>query len=175
MTARYYVEITTTAGSRIDLFNDYRELEFTRILNDIGIGKIVVPANHRIINKLELDSVIVVWRWHPDANSGNGERVFGGLFQGIVNKIDSHGNSTAEIIFPDGNILLQRAVNAFKADIVSRTNFNQAANDVIQNLLIYNSSAGEPGVRLIDPIGGGGVVRLFVSSIPVLPTIQYTG
>lgn len=176
MIARYLIEARTSAGVRLDMFTDYKELHFTRVLNDIGIARIVIQDDHRVINKLEQDSVIVIWRWHPDVQFGIPDPIFAGLYQGVLNKLDARADSTVEIIVPDGNILMQRSINAFKAGVNDRTSFTNAPVVIIlSNLLTYNIKTGDPGVRLIDPVTGGGTNRIGLSSFPTGDSISYSG
>lgn len=173
MISKYYVEVRQIDGTRFGLFNNYLQLSYVRILDEIGIAKILLKGDHPILPDLADQCAFIIWRWNPTVDPDPVVE-FAGVFQGIIYKQDSNGSSLAELIIPDGNILLRKAINAYYGNVANFSKFTLATISTIINTLIQaNFGIIGAGVRLIYPTfadgGNVGVTGFWPSS----PTYSY--
>jgi len=99
MIAKYYIELCTQVGVPIDIISDFEYLQFTTVLNDIGMAVFALPETHSSLDSFEESAIIKIWRWHPELNSGVSVSVFAGIFQGFTHKV-RNGRVVVEVIFP---------------------------------------------------------------------------
>jgi len=123
--------LTTDRGQRIALLDGFEELEYTRVVNDVGMLRGVWSRQAFDPAWLRLDNRVEVWR--------RKRLDFAGLLR-YWNPITSDGVSTIEIVCPDYNELLGRRIVAY-ADGSAQADKSGYADNVMKAIVRENLGA----------------------------------
>lgn len=136
MAAEYYLLFKSRAGATVAKVTDYHNLSYTKRVNEPGVLRFELDANHSAIPLLELDSQIEVWRrntfyginWYCD---------FYGLYRAHEYRTTDHDLFVAEC--PGQMHLLARRDVMWRAGTTNRSSFTAQPAETIMKLLVrYN-------------------------------------
>lgn len=145
MPVEYALVIKTRAGIPKRVLtgqaNGFRQLSYTKRLNDVGLLIFDLASGHAAIDDLERDGQVEVWR-RDAANSLDWYSDFEALFVDEERSADDDGNSTFRAICPGNMDFLSRAIVAWPANTANRSLFTTAkAETVLKTLVTYNCVA----------------------------------
>lgn len=156
----YEVRLVHPTGYYVDYIDDYLSLDYTLVVNDIGVLTIVLPSNHNM-QYIVADARIEVWRsvgQRPAKLEGDTQW----FITKIVEEVDDGGMKTYKAVAQSAICLLQRRIVAYYGDsgydygalaadnfmkLIVNQNYGSAALNTARNVSTYlsvdaNASAG---------------------------------
>lgn len=144
-TDTYALRIYNASGALQHIVTDFVSLRYTKLVNAAGMCVFTVRGNHPIVDDLDLDWQVEVWRSNPtdeDTPTGAWAADFYGFFRDEVRSSDSDGQSYFTAYCPAQISLLGRREVAWAADTASRTTFASAkAETIAKTLVSYNAGS----------------------------------
>lgn len=143
MAADYAIVIKSRAGIARQVLSGqeggFRQLIYTKIVNDIGLLTFDLDAGHDAIDDLEQDGQIEVWRSDAD-NDVDWYVDFEALFVDEERRASDDGNSIYRAICPGQLDFLAREPVAWPANTANRSLFaGVKASKVMIDLVTYNA------------------------------------
>jgi hypothetical protein len=142
MAAEYKIRVYNRSGVLQYELIDYRALAYTKAVNEPGMGIITLDGRAPIVDAIELDWQIEVYRrdltfslaWYCD---------FYGFFRDSEERADDNGIRSATLYCPGQMSLLSRANVAYAAGAANRTEFTaDPAETIAKTLVTYNATSG---------------------------------
>lgn len=154
--ADYCIVIKSRAGTPLSVLTGedggFRQLSYQKELNAVGLLAFDLDGGHDVIDNLEQDGQVEVWRW-DNANSIAQYADFEALFVDEERSADDDGNTLYRAICPGQMDFLAREVVAWPANVSNRSLFtNVKASTIMTNLVRYNAVAA-------DATTGNGRIR----------------
>lgn len=124
MTARYLCRYKDTDGTVLHIFEDWRSLNYSNRVNDIGDAALSVRKSHPLVSDLKTDGILEVWR--ADAAAGlDWYKDWEGFLRRPEVDADASGDSIVPLAFRSFNYLLagrvigwySQTAQAEKADV----------------------------------------------------------
>jgi len=127
-------------GSNKYIIDDYIELRYTKVQNDIGTAVVRVDIDHAAVAGLSLDDEIEIWRGnvHPLWNF-TPYAEWRGFYRGKTTRRLTDGSEVADLFFQHEMSLLQRPINAFKAGQDALSTWSSTTIDEIMSDLVDNN------------------------------------
>ena len=160
MGTEYKVRAYNAAGTMVDEFTDFVGLAYRKVVNGVGIGEVILPGQHRVIERLDHRASLEVWRrnralglsWVLD---------FTGLF--LDRQLDYTDQETFTLRCPEINWLLSTRHNLWYAGRAGRTQFTSiAAETILKSVVGYN--CGPDATALGGRIRDGAIANLSIET-----------
>lgn len=138
-----------TKGANPYVIDDYTELTYTKVSNNVGTAIVTVPLNHPAVAGLAVDDEIEIWRGNPHPTWDYTYFVdWRGFYRGAYKRRLYDGREMADLLFWHEMQLLQRAVNAYKAGVADYSTWSSKKTDRIMYDLVTNNFDGATGSRI---------------------------
>lgn len=138
-----------TKGANPYIIEDYTELTYTKVSNNVGTAVITVPLAHPCVTGLALDDEVEIWRGNPYPTWSYDYYVdWRGFYRGAYKRRLYDGREVADLLFWHEMQLLQRSVNAYKAGIANYSTWSSKKTDRIMYDLVTNNFNSAGGSRV---------------------------
>lgn len=188
MASDYAIAIKSRAGAPLRLLtgqeNGFRQLSYRKELNGVGLLMFDLDSGHPVIDDLERDGQVEVWRW-DETNSIAVYADFEALFVDEERSAGDDGTSLFRAICPGQTDFLARAVVAWIADVDNRSLFDaEKAETILKTLVTYNATSsattGNGRLRTTDlanitvetDAAGGNTLTFACAQQPLLEALQ---
>lgn len=164
MSTEYKLRIYDTAGSLLDEVTDFQELAYTKRVNHYGMGIAVLPGSHRVIDDLERQSPVEVWRRNQELEL-DWYRDYYGLLLG-QHRHYRNDNELMVLYCPGAEWLLSSRHVLWYAGTTDRSRFISTASEAIMKQLVrYNAgfSATEANGRRRDGVIPNLTVETYIT------------
>lgn len=141
MAIEYGLILKTQAGLAQKAFQDFLSLSYRKEVNAPGVLQFTVSDEHAIVDLVEQDGQIEVWRWDY-ANGIDQYCDFYGLMIQEERVQDDNGLSTVTYSCPGQMDFLSRAIVAYPAGSVNRSQFTgKSAEEIMGTLVTRNATS----------------------------------
>lgn len=135
----------------------FRTLAYRKEVNGVGLLTFVLDADHPLLDDLDRDWQVEVWRWDNAAGIDKACDFYGFYIDDEASA-DDEGNSTSTVYCIGQMDLLARAIVAYKADTANRSLFTSAKAETIAKTLVTRNATssgttGDGRVRNVDTWG----------------------
>jgi len=135
LTPVYQVVVKNKAGTQVAIIDDYRSLQFQKVVNDIGFFTIMLSANDPKCALFERDGQVEIKRKIPGLTDWYIE--YECVILDFTTMIFQNGNTQFTVVGCGYNEILKRRIIAFRKDTV-RAKKNDRAETVIKEYVLEN-------------------------------------
>lgn len=157
MAASYSIRVRDRAGTKLEEFDSFLQMDYTKVVNGDGLLRFVVPDTSQF-DIFEKDGQVEVWR--EDTAQGIDPYIdFYGLYRDFELRHVSRANRRHRtILCPSINNFLTRSIVAYPAQTTDRSTFTtEVAETILKTLVTYNATAtGTTGDGRIRNVGSWG-------------------
>lgn len=157
MSATYQIRTYTPVGVLTNVVTDFRNFAYTKGVNEPGMFSFTIDSHSGMIDDMELDAQVEVWR-RDSENGIDWYCDFFGLWRGEMRAANEDGTTTYTAYVPGQMSLIDRSIVAYYADTTDRSRFTaQPAETIAKTLVQYNATSsgttGDGRLRNVTTVG----------------------